>query len=241
MRLLVAHGDIRERSLWPTVRGYFPLYEGFWRAHVVPLRDSDGYVRREVDQRLQLMAQAHYSCLVSLGSVLDALLDEEHPERAFSSLQNVANHAQKVIRHFNQISSECLGQRAERIEVGNLSRFASGVAKYRNYVHNDLIAMVDIEGVRHLPKLDKRDRDQPWSELQKLAADDFVPVARFVRDQFDEVVTLLSEAWETMLGFSPSLLGSSRYAQLTLRASAPTILEIKSIQSNVRPLSIRIT
>lgn len=88
---LATHGDSEERNRWPEMRKHFPLYEAFWQVHVFTLRDGTGHIRQDVDERLELMAQAHYKCFVSVSIALDGLGDETHPERTFSSLQNAAN------------------------------------------------------------------------------------------------------------------------------------------------------
>jgi hypothetical protein len=62
-------GDAEERKHWPEVRKCFPLYKRFWQTHVLTLRDERGRIRADVDERLELMAQEHYKCFLSVGFV----------------------------------------------------------------------------------------------------------------------------------------------------------------------------
>ena len=76
--------------------------------HVYRLRGADGRIRADIDARLELMAQEHYKCFLSLSIAQGGLDDDAHPERTFSSLQNAGNRAQQVIRLFNDIRAACL-------------------------------------------------------------------------------------------------------------------------------------
>ena len=91
---LETHGDTAEKYLWPILRERFPLYEPFWQQHVFTLREHEkGGIRADVHEQLELMAQAHYKCLVSLGIALDS---KNNPaERIFSSLQNASTSASR--------------------------------------------------------------------------------------------------------------------------------------------------
>ena|SRR5438132_1020740 len=75
----------REREFWPELQNHFPLYEEFWRLHVFRLRGPDGYIRGDIDGRLEIMAQEHYKCFISLHKALRSLGDETHPEQTFSN------------------------------------------------------------------------------------------------------------------------------------------------------------
>src|ERR1039458_2584107 len=103
---LEAYGDTEEQKRWPEVKSRFPLYEPFWQTHVFPLRDGRGRIRADIDERLELMAQEHYKCFISVSMVLGR--DAARPEKAFSSLQNAAKRAQAVIRLFNSALIACV-------------------------------------------------------------------------------------------------------------------------------------
>src|ERR1700687_2986655 len=91
-----------------TGQKFSPLYEPFWVRHVFPLRDARGHIRDDVDERLELMAQEHYKCFMSLSVILGSRGQDSHPERTFSSLQNAANRAKQVIDFFNSIRETCI-------------------------------------------------------------------------------------------------------------------------------------
>ena len=88
---LTALGDNEEQARWPALQPCFPRYEPFWIQHVYPLRGTDGRIRADVDERLELMAQENYKCFLSLSVAQHGLDDDAHPERTFSCLQNAGN------------------------------------------------------------------------------------------------------------------------------------------------------
>ncbi len=65
---LTTHGDSEERARWPALQPHFPLYEPFWMQHVYTLRGSDGRIRADIDERLELMG----------AGTLQVLLVTEH-------------------------------------------------------------------------------------------------------------------------------------------------------------------
>jgi hypothetical protein len=65
------HGDPMEQKWWAAVQPHFPLYEGFWQAHIFTLRGANGQIRADIDERIELMAQAHYKCLVSATVIIE--------------------------------------------------------------------------------------------------------------------------------------------------------------------------
>jgi hypothetical protein len=58
---LATHGDSEEQVRWPALQPRFSLYEPFWTQHVYTLRGTDGRIRADIDERLELMAEEHYS------------------------------------------------------------------------------------------------------------------------------------------------------------------------------------
>jgi hypothetical protein len=167
-----------------------------------------------VDERLELLAQAHDKCFLSVSIALAGLGDEGHPERTFNSLQNVANQAQQVIEGFNTIKSECLPRAGDAVDRGGLAAFARGIRHYRNFVHEDVIGMLEYQGRRYLPQPDKLAKYARWSRFRNADLADFVPLADYTRQQFDTLCRLLEVAWQEMLARSPELIRSPRYAEL---------------------------
>lgn len=232
---LLDHGDPLERDRWPALKRHFPLYEEFWRLHVFPLRDAAGFIRGDIDGSLELMAQAHYKCFISLAIADDGLSDETHPERTFGSLQNVANRARDVVQRFNKLQEVCTVPERKPDDAEPFVEFSREIALYRNFVHEDAVGMVQVDARRYLPMAEKLDTYQRWSRLRNADPDDFVPVSDILRDRFARVIGLLESTWQSMLDLSPEILNSSRYAEL--RPELPGGL-IKSesigICSNVR-------
>ena len=166
---LAKRGDPVEQKHWPNLKAHFPLYEQFWQLHILTLRDNNGQIRGDIDERLELMAQEHYKCFVSLSNALDGVNNTQHSERTFSSLQNAANSAQNVIHFFDRIRTACVPD-ADRVAGDDLRDFAMGICSYRNFVHEDMVAMVERGGKIFIPKADKLNCYKRWSSL-RLAPD----------------------------------------------------------------------
>src|ERR1017187_2174884 len=137
---LEKYGDAQEQKRWPDVKKHFPLYEQFWQTHIFTLRDERGRIRADIDERLELMAQEHYKCFISVSMNLGR--DAARPERTFSSLQNAANRAQAVIRLFNSVQSECVPNSTPVEGCDGLAGIAIQVKRYRNLIHEDVVGLV---------------------------------------------------------------------------------------------------
>jgi hypothetical protein len=231
---LARHGDVEERQRWPAVRGHFPLYEIIWQMHVVTLRDGTGHIRQDVDERLELLAQAHYKCFLSVSIALAGLGDEGHPERTFSSLQNAANQAQQVIEGFNAIRSECVPLAGYAVDRGGLAAFARSIRHYRNFVHEDVIGMLEHQGQRFLPHPDRLDKYARWSRFRNADLADFVPLNDYIRQQFDALCRLLADAWQEMRARSPEVIRSPRYAELLPPLQPAPVMQEIVLCSNVQ-------
>lgn len=210
---LATHGDSEERVRWPALQAHFPLYEAFWIQHVYTLRGTDHGIRADIDERLELMAQEHYKCFLSLSIAWGGLNDDAHPERTFSSLQNAGNRAQQVIRLFNDIRAACLPADPNPVDPVPLADYCRGIAEYRNYVHEDVMGMIVIGGRRYLPKPACFEKYQRWSRLQGAPVLDFEPLRDVLAGRFAELTTLLDSRWRMLLDRTPALLASPGYRQ----------------------------
>jgi hypothetical protein len=211
---LLGQGDNREREFWPALRNHFPLYEDFWRLHVFHLRGADGYIRGDIDERLEIMAQEHYKCFISLHKAFLSLGDETHPEQTFSSLQNAGKRANQVVRKFNDIRLECVPGNPNLISPEPFAQFCQNIAQYRNQIHEDVMSMVEYQNCRYLPRPDKLAKYSRWSRLGEPDLADFTPLSGLLRERFDCLCCLLDQHWRMMLERSPEVLESRRYAQL---------------------------
>ncbi len=211
---LATHGDSEERARWPALQPHFALYEPFWLQHVYTLRGGDGRIRSDIDERLELMAQEHYKCFLSLSIAQGGLDDDAHPERTFSSLQNVGNRAQQVIRLFNDIRAACLPADRNPVDPAPFTEYCRGIAEYRNYVHEDVMGMIVIRGRRYLPKPEYLETYRRWSRLQGAPVADFESLHDVLAARFAALTNLLDSRWRMLLDRSPALLTSVGYRQL---------------------------
>ncbi len=248
MAILKTHGDTMEKQLWPELRDRFPLYEMFWQQHVFKLREHEhGVIRADVHAQLELMAQAHYKCLVSLSIALDN--KDNPPERVFSSLQNASKRARTVIDHFNWVYNYCTGNAGNAMDPAAIIAFGTGMAPYRNLVHEDLIGLrVDeATGKALLPMSDKLGKYTRWSSLRTADPVDFMEVDQYIADAFEELCSLINAAWQGMLDVSKAILDSPRYVDLLpARAVAvPTAGDIvltsntQGVRSNVERVIVQ--
>ena len=211
---LATHGDREEQTRWPALQPHFPLYEPFWMQHVYALRGADGRIRGDIDERLELMAQEHYKCFLSLSIAQGGLDDDAHPEHTFSSLQNAGNRAQQVIRLFNDIRAVCLPADRDPVDPAPFAEYCRGIAEYRNYVHEDVMGMIVIRGRRYLPKPEYLETYRRWSRLQGAPVSDFEALRDVLASRFAALTNLLDSRWRMLLDRSPTLLASTGYRQL---------------------------
>jgi hypothetical protein len=212
--LLASHGDVRERELWPSLSLHFASYASFWATFVFPLRDESGQrIRRDVDERLELMAQENYNCFLSLAKALVNIGNIEHPEIEYNNLQNAANAARATVEHFVGFVRSTSSHAVE-ISVENLADLARRVALYRNFIHEGVVALVQIDDVFYIPRPECLDKYRRWSQLQEADRRDFTPVAEDMRSEFQSLCGLIDARWKEMLVLAPEVTGSEAYRQM---------------------------
>ncbi|HET8547106.1 MAG TPA: hypothetical protein VFL57_03840 [Bryobacteraceae bacterium] len=233
---LATHGDSEERARWPTLQPHFPLYEPFWMQHVYTLRGTDHRIRADIDERLELLAQEHYKCFLSLSIAHGRLDDDAHPERTFSSLQNAGNRAQQVIRLFNDIRAGCLPADADPVDPAPFADSCRAIAEYRNYVHEDVMGMIVLGGRRYLPKPACLGTYRRWSRLQGAPVADFEPMRDVLAARFATLTALLDTGWRIMLDRTPALLASPGYRHLLppQAGAANVVMQRIVLSSNVQ-------
>jgi hypothetical protein len=220
-QLLASYGDVREKELWPSMAPHFSSYASFWATYVLPLRDESGRrIRRDVDEHLELMAQENYKCFLSLSNALANVDNVEHPEIEYNHLQSAANAAKATVGHFVRFVSGASG-RAVEIPVDDLADLATRVARYRNFIHEGVVALLKIEGVFHIPKPECLEKYRRWSRLQKADTQDFTPVAEDMRSEFQALCGLIDARWKAMVALAPDATGSEAYRQLPAVPAEP--------------------
>lgn len=233
---LATHGDSEEQARWPALQPHFPLYESLWMQHVYTLRGTDDRIRADIDERLELMAQEHYKCFLSLSIVQGGLDDDAHPERTFSSLQNAGNRAQQVIQLFNNIRAVCLPADPDPVDPAPFADSCRDIAEYRNYVHEDVMGMMLVGGRRYLPKPACLGTYRRWSRLQAAPVADFEPLHDVLAAHFAALTKLLDSRWRMMLDRTPVLLASPGYRQLLppQHGAANVLMQRIMLSSNVQ-------
>lgn len=213
-QLLARYGDAREKELWPSLAPHFGLYALFWATYVFPLRDENGRrIRHHLDESLELMAQENYKCFLSLGHALTNLDNVEHPEIEYNDLQTAANAAKCTVEHFVSFLRRASG-RAVEIPVDGLADLARKVARYRNFIHEGVVALLKIDGVFHIPKPESLEKYRRWSRLQEPDTQDFTPVAEDMRSEFSALCGLIDARWKAMMALAPEATNSEAYQQV---------------------------
>jgi hypothetical protein len=230
---LETYGDTEEQKRWPYVKSHFPLYEPFWQTHIFTLRDERGRIRADIDERLELLAQEHYKCFISVSMVHGR--DTARPERAFSSLQNAANRAQAVIRLFNSVQTACVAKSNPVDDNNAFASIAVDVAGYRNFIHEDVVGMLqDEDHRRYIPRPDKLAKYTRWSRFHDADPKDFTEVEECIEQAFAELCRLLGEHWQQMLDLSPAILASPVYQRLLPPLPQPAPMQRVVLCSNVQ-------
>jgi len=212
--MLGGHGDPEEQRLWPAVKKDFPLYEPFWQTQVFTLRDTCGRIRADVDERLELMAQEHYKCFISVSMVQSR--DPSRPERAFSSLQNASNRARDVIQLFNSVQEACVPN-ANPIRSEPFQSLAKTIAAYRNFIHEDVLGIIeDKEHHRYIPLPDKLARYRRWSRFHGANLKDFVLLDDYIGGMYRDLCELMDQHWRLILDQSKAILESAEHQAMLL-------------------------
>lgn len=187
-----------------------------------------------IDERLELMAQEHYKCFLSLSIAHGGLDENAHPERTFSSLQNAGNRAQQVIGLFNDIRAACLP--ADPVDTRPFADFCCSIAEYRNYVHEDVMVMIVVGDRRYLPKPECFGRYRLWSRLRRAPVEDLEPMRDVLAARFAALTNLLDSHWRVMLDRTPDLLASPGYRQLMppQAAAENDVMQCIVLSSNVQ-------
>ncbi len=215
------YGDAEEQRLWSAMKKDFPLYEPFWQMHVFTLRDARGRIRADVDERLELIAQEHYKCFISVSMVQSR--ETSRPERAFSSLQNAANRARDVIQLFNSIQERCVPN-AKPIKGEPFQSIAKTIAVYRNFIHEDVLGLIeDKEHKRYIPLPDRLAEYRRWSRFHGADLKDFVLLEDYLGRMYTDLCQLLGEHWRLMLDQSRTICESAEYQTMLppLKSTAP--------------------
>jgi hypothetical protein len=235
-QLLASYGDVREKERWPSLAPHFGSYAPFWATYVLPLRDETGRrIRRDVDEQLELMAQESYKCFLSLSNALANLDNLEHPEIEYNHLQSAANAAEATVGHFVRFVRGASG-RAVEIPVDDLAYLARRVARYRNFIHEGVVALLEVEGVFRIPKPECLEKYRRWSRLQEADTQDFTPVADDMRSEFQALSGLIDARWKEMLSLAPDVAGSEAYRQLLAKPAEQLSGQSEIVcSSNVQP------
>jgi hypothetical protein len=216
----MAYGDVREKELWPSLSLHFASYAPFWATYVLPLRDETGRsIRGDIDERLELMAQENYKCFLSLSNALANLTNLEHPEIEYNGLQSAANAANATVEHFASFASAAAGRVVE-IPVDDLANIARRVARYRNFIHEGVIALLRIGDAFHIPKPECLEKYRRWSRLQEADRQDFTPLAEDMQFEFKALCGVIDVRWKEMLALAPEMTDSDAFRQLPVLPAA---------------------
>ena len=115
---------------------------------------------------------------------------------------------------FLKVAQSCIGQAGVTLDHSGLDKFASGIAVYRNFVHEGMMAHVVREGHIYIPKTEKLKKYKLWSKLQNAPIEDLTHVKDEVQSKFDELCELLESCCQQMLDLSGPLLASEKFKQL---------------------------
>ena len=211
---LLEHGDSVERREWERIRPHFPLYEKFWRQHIVPLRSSGTiYPRSGVDTDLESLAMHHHSCFVALSRAFRDVSEGQFgdPEAVFANLQRACEMAKDVTHKFKELFCRCTGQTASVSDQG-LQNVHERVRPYRNFLHAPIMGTVRTpDGDVLVPKADVLERYPTWSSLREAPDEDLVPMRELYWGFFKALCSALQDAWRDMIASSSELLASREY------------------------------
>jgi hypothetical protein len=108
----------------------------------------------------------------------------------------------------------CLPANPDAVNPEPFADFCRTIAEYRNYVHEDVMGMIQLRDRRYLPRADKLAAYKRWSRLQNANLADFEPIADLLHRQFRDLTALLDNHWRMMLDRSAPVLESPRYRRL---------------------------
>ena len=205
-------GDSEEQQNWPYLEALIPHYESFWAKYVFPLRAEGAiWLKRGIDHRLEAMAMASYSAFTALAraryKIFEDHEDYRHIEELYMQLQRAGEVGVKLIKEFNDIEREFLGER-HPVDVSPLeSLIDSRLKKYRNLLHDVKLANPKGELGRMIPRPAKLLEYAQWSHTMfHFREEDFVSAESQVKSDFFATALVLEAAWKTMSRAFDSLI-----------------------------------
>ena len=220
---LLEHGDSVEQSDWERIREYFPLYEEFWRRHLVPLR-SPGTIslRSDLDADVECLAMHHYSCFVALSRAFrdgsEGQFDD--PVSIFANLQRACEMAEGVRDKFRELFRRCTGRTAN-VTDQSIQNAHERVRPYRNFLHKPIMGTLRTrDGDILVPKQGVLGQYPNWSSLRGAPDEDLVAIRELFWNLFRGLCSALQNTWKDMMASSSELLASRKYQAIQAGGSA---------------------
>ena len=132
------------------------------------------------------------------------------------SLTSLSTSSSGLQHVFNGIRADCLPADPDPVDLQLLADYCRSVAKYRNYVHEGVMGMIELGGRRYLPKSASLESYRQWSKLRDAPIADFEPVQDILALNFAALTTLLESQWRMLLDRTPALLSSPGYRKSLL-------------------------
>lgn len=229
---LARAGDKTERDHWGHMRKLVPHYETFWQRYVYPLRAKGSiWFRRGVDPNLEDIAIASYSTYAALARARQKIHSQregyQHLEELYATMQRSAEIGVKLVNRFDRFHSALAG-RSCGASASPIEKFIEDrLKRYRNLLHDSMLAMPKDEGRRRLiPKPDRIDQYRRWTAVMyDFSPTDFVVAAQQMENDFRATCSHLEQAWRRMSdAYEDLIIHAAFKAALAKGSDVPPIL-----------------
>jgi len=225
-----ANGDDIERSNWDRLESYVHRYEEVWRALVAPLRAPNSILFRDgIDKDFEEFAMCHYTSYVNLARALNKIDcrqdDLKFAHEIWANMQHSAEVAIKSVGAFKQIYLACtLPRRDPKINTTRLEAAKGAVKKYRNTLHDPIVATAKHGEVRLLPKPERLDQYHRWtSVMYHRREEDFVPVDELLSSHFRSLASALQGVWGEIVERCNEIMFTAEFRNRQDSGTTPTL------------------
>lgn len=228
---IAAHGDARERDVWPDVAGTLSNYEVFWRELIVLLTNrivpvvgaSPDWIRLRtaIPRPYEQLAMHNYSLFYYAATARRAIDNDckrlgspafPHPERIFAAMQTSVEQAKPLQTIARRILRD-IG-----IENCRFPRHPQGlydtIGSYRNaFAHDPVLGRAVDQGRELLPPPDRLPKSRSpmlWRDAATIPTEEMIDGLKLEEDLWQQLAGFLQAQW---LSLTDAFIEARKYRQ----------------------------
>jgi hypothetical protein len=216
---IAAHGDARERDVWPSVAGTLSNYELFWRELIVLLTNRIVPVaatgpdwirlRAKIPPEYERLAMHNYSLFYYAATARRAIDDDRkrlgsgaypHPERIFTAMQACVEQAQPLLILARKVLRQ-IGIGRPKFPKHPQDLYET-IGAYRNaFAHDPVLGRAVDQGRELLPPQHRLPKDKNpllWSDAAAIPTAEMVDGLKLEEDLYQQLSNFLQALWKSL-------------------------------------------